>query len=139
MPIPWAVQRIRRQLYWQAAFAFLRASLGPLVILLIVPSLSSLATVIAGAVFATGSAVAVASILLARHVKSRGRTARVMIVVLEAAVGIVYGLLTVQAVIGFLSGGGLVAVALNVVGLLIAGSVLRHALGSEATSWFSVS
>lgn len=35
VPIPWAVRRIRRQLYWQAAFAFLRATFGLLAIVLV--------------------------------------------------------------------------------------------------------
>ena len=138
-PIPWAVQRIRRQLYWQAAFAFLRASFGLLVILLVVQTLASPAPVIAAIVFAAGSIVAVASFTLARQVKSQRRTTRTVIVGLEAALAVVYGVLAVQAIAGFLVGGGLAAVALNAVGLFIAASMLRHALGSEAKSWFSVS
>lgn len=135
--MPWAVQRIRRQLYWQAAFAFLRASVGLLAILLVAQTVFSLGTLIAAIVFTVGSAVAAASLILARQVKSHRQTVRGVIVGLEAAVGTVYGLLTLQALAGSLEGRGLVAVAFNVVGLLIAGSVFRNSLTSEARSWFS--
>jgi hypothetical protein len=133
---PWAIQRIRRQLYWQAVFALIRASFGLLVILLVVQNPASLGAIVSAGVFVAGGVLAVASVLLARQVTSRRRTTRLVIVGLEAAVGVVYGLLTVQAVVGVVAGGGLAAVAFNGIGLLIAGSVLRHTIGNEARAWF---
>lgn len=134
--IPWAVQRIRRQLYWQAAFGLLRASFGLLVILLVVRSPASVAAVVGVGVFVAGVALAVASIVLARQVTSRRRSTRMVIIGLEAVVGVVYGLLTVQAVAGFAAGGALAAVTFNAIGLLIACNVLRHATAHDAGTWF---
>jgi hypothetical protein len=56
---------------------------------------------------------------------------------LEAVVGVVYGLLTAQAVASFVAGGVLAAVTYNAIGLLIAGNLLRHAVGSAAREWFA--
>jgi hypothetical protein len=134
--MPPTVQRIRRQLYWQAAFGVLRATLGLLVILLVVRSAASMAALVSAATFAFGAALAVTSIVLARQVTARGRTTRAVIVGLEVAVGVVYGLLMVQAIVALATGGTRVAAAFNVIGLLIAANVLRDAMGDAAREWF---
>jgi len=133
-PMPWAVQRIRRQLYWQATFALVRATFGLLVILLVGVSFASLGGIISAGVFAAGVAVAGASIVLARRVRSQRQSTRTAILYLEAVVGVVYALLTLFAS----NGGGIAGIAFNGAGLLIAGSVFRHSLADDAVTWFGI-
>jgi hypothetical protein len=134
--LPQSVQRIRRQLHWQAAFGLLRAALGLLLILLVVPSPVGLAAVVAAGTVAFGAALAVTSIVLGRRVTARRRTTRTAIAGLELVVAIVYGLLILQVIAAFITGGTRVAAAFNLIGLLIAVSVLRDARGDDARAWF---
>jgi hypothetical protein len=134
--LPQSVLRIRRQLHWQAAFGVLRAAFGLLIILLVVPSPVGLAAVVSAATVALGVALAVASIALGRRVTARRRTTRTMVVGLEVVVAVAYGLLILQAIVAFVTGGTRVAAAFNVIGLLIAFSVLRDAMGDDARAWF---
>jgi hypothetical protein len=136
VPMPPTVQRIRRQLHWQAAFGLLRAAFGLLVILLVAPSPVGLAAVVAAGTVALGVGLAVASIVLGRRVTARSRTTRTVVVGLEAVVAVVYGLLILQAIVAFVTGGTRVAAAFNVIGLLIAFSVLRDAMSDDARAWF---
>jgi hypothetical protein len=135
-PMPLAVRRIRRQLYWQAAFGLFRAALGLLVLVFVVTRLTALLVVVGGGVFVAGTALGVVSIVLARQVASRRRATRTVIVGLEAVVGVIYGLFTLNGLPALLAGGPLSAVAYNAVGLAIAIYVFRYAVGSDARAWF---
>lgn len=75
--------------------------------------------------------------VLAWRVMLRGRTTRMVIVGLEAVAGVMYGVLAVETLVGYLVGGLLGAVVYNVMGLLIAGNLLRNALARDAMVWFS--
>ena len=67
----------------------------------------------------------------------RGATGDFEVVVgLEVVVAVAYGLLILQAIVAFVTGGTRVAAAFNVIGLLIAFSVLRDAMGDDARAWF---
>jgi hypothetical protein len=134
--LPQSVQRIRRQLHWQAAFGLLRAAFGLLLILLVVPSPVGPAAVVPVAIVALGVALAVASIALGRRVTARRRTTRTVVVGLEVVVAVVYGLLILQTIVAVVTGGSRLAVPFNVIGLLIAASVLRDAMGDDARAWF---
>jgi hypothetical protein len=135
--IPPAVPRIRRRLYWQAAFAVVRSVFGLLFIVSMLVGIPSRGGLVGAADFPIGAALAVASIRLGRQVRSRRRGTRTAIIAVAAVAAAFYGLLGVRGVVEFVTSVGAVGeIPYNAIGLAIALEVLRVALSADLRNWY---